>query len=310
MSDQPGPTPVRSGILNIDKPDGVSSHDVVNSIRRIVGMRRIGHAGTLDPDANGVLLVCLGSATRVSEYLMDTTKEYRATIRFGEVSTTDDRSGEITVVRSVAQLADTEILQPIPRFVGEIQQVPPVYSAIKVSGQPLYKRARQGQTVIPAARLVRIYRITVVSWSCPDLTVDVTCAKGTYIRSLARDWGEAVGTGAYLRALSRTRSGQFGIEDSLSIGQVAQAHRLGYLHRLLYPIDTALSTWPAVFLTSDDVRRITSGLGWQGPPPITLDRVRAYDSSTGRLVGLLHFDQQAGHWQPERVFAGVVDDAA
>jgi len=310
MPDHPCRAPVHSGILNVDKPEGLTSHDVVNTMRRIVGMRRIGHAGTLDPDASGVLLVCLGPATRVSEFLMDTTKDYRATIRFGEVSSTDDRSGEITMVCPVGSLDESDILQQIPGFLGEIEQVPPAYSAIKVGGQPLYKKARKGEIVSPAARLVRILRIEVVSWKSPDLTVDVTCSKGTYIRSLARDLGTAIGTGAYLRALTRTRSGQFRLEDSLQIGQIDRAQRLGYLHHLLYPIDTALALSAAIFLSSEDVRRITSGQGLPGPPPKSQRQLRAFDTSTGQLVGLLRHEQQIGQWQPEKVFAGAGDDAA
>ncbi|HLH74200.1 MAG TPA: tRNA pseudouridine(55) synthase TruB [Chloroflexota bacterium] len=309
MTDGRGQAPY-SGILNVDKPVGVSSHDVINSIRRVVGMRRVGHAGTLDPEANGVLLICLGQATRISEYLMDSTKEYRATIRFGEVSTTDDRAGEITVSGSIAHLEVQMILRVLPRFLGEIEQIPPVYSAIKVAGQPLYKKARRGQAVNVTPRRVAIERIDVVSWDCPDLVIDVTCSKGTYIRALARDLGQAVGTGAYLRALTRTRSGQFRLNDSLALDQVARASRLGHLSRLLYPIDAAVSTWPAVFLARDEVERIQNGSAWYGPVTSAQAKARAYDAETGRLIGLLRYDNQLSRWQPDKIFPEVVDDAA
>src|SRR5579875_412702 len=174
-----------SGILNVAKPVGMTSHDVVAFIRRQTGQRRVGHAGTLDPAAAGVLLVCLGDATRLSEFLMESDKQYRATIRLGAVSTTDDAEGIITPsASSVDHLALPTITAVLRRFQGEIEQVPPAFSAIKVGGQALYRSARAGQVVQAPSRRVRIDRIEILTWIPPDLTIDVTCSKGTYIRAL------------------------------------------------------------------------------------------------------------------------------
>jgi len=202
------------GILNVAKPPSITSHDVVDAIRRATGLRRVGHAGTLDPAATGVLLVCLGSATRVSDYLMASTKAYRATIRFGEVSTTDDAEGELTVSGSVDSLDKLSIQQALLQFVGEIDQVPPSYAAIKIAGQPLYRRARAGQPVLAPPRRVQIERIELVAWQQPEIVVDVTCSKGTYLRALARDLGRDLGCGAYLRSLaSGVAEGKIELEE-------------------------------------------------------------------------------------------------
>lgn len=292
----------RDGILNVAKPCGLTSHDVVNRIRRITGTRRVGHAGTLDPEAAGVLLVCVGAATRLSDYLMGGTKRYRATIRFGETSTTDDRAGAMSRGAAIDQLTEEVIRGAIPAFVGEIEQVPPAFSAIKVAGQPLYKRARAGEAVTPAARRVQIESIQVIAWRPPDLTVDVVCSKGTYIRSLARDLGEAIGSGAYLLALLRTASGRFDLADSVTLDELARAARLGYLARLLYPIDAAVSDWPVLLLDDDAASQIRQGRAWAGPPGSPGEWARAVAPRSGRLVALLEHGATDAGWQPRKVF--------
>ena len=301
-----------SGILNVDKPTGMTSHDVVNVVRRHAGQRRVGHAGTLDPGASGVLLICLGQATRVSEFLMDGTKQYRATIRFGAVSTTDDADGTITPTSaSLASLNDVYLSQMLSGFIGEISQVPPAFSAIKIQGRPMYRAARAGESVRMAPRTVRIERIDVVSWECPDLTVDVTCSKGTYIRALARDLGVSVGTGAYLRSLVRTRSGAFILQDSVSLDEVGRAARNGQLGLLLQPLDIAVQSWHAILLTPDEVRTVRQGkalVGSFGPFETPGVGARACDSATGRLVALLRFRGPEAGWQPDKVFSEDDDD--
>src|SRR5579883_3079663 len=227
----------------------MTSHDVVNVVRRHAGQRRVGHAGTLDPAASGVLLVCLGQATRVSEYLMNGTKQYRATIRFGAVSTTDDADGTITPTsKSLACLSLDRLSEALSDFIGDILQVPPAFSAIKLQGRPMYRSARAGQPVQAPPRVVHVDRIDVLGWESPDLILDVTCSKGTYIRALARDLGARVGTGAYLRSLVRTRSGAFQLEDSFSLDAIVEASRAGQLGRLLCPLDAAVDTWHVVSL--------------------------------------------------------------
>lgn len=297
------PSIATSGILNVAKPRGMTSHDVVGLIRRRSGVRRVGHAGTLDPEADGVLLVCLGQATRVSEYLMQSTKSYRATVRFGAVSTTDDRAGVITTcTTSVCHLTLDQLVRATSQFLGEIEQIPPAYAAIKIAGQPMYRFARAGHPVAGVARKVRIDRLDVRAWECPDLTLDVVCSKGTYVRALARDLGQAVGTGAYLLSLTRTASGSFSLDDSLTLDEVVRACTLGYLDRLLYPLDRAVSDWPALFLDSEAVTRLGQGQAWRGVAAVDGERARAYHADTGELVALVRYDGSTRSWQPEKVF--------
>ncbi|MBX6770819.1 MAG: tRNA pseudouridine(55) synthase TruB [Chloroflexi bacterium] len=292
-----------SGILNVAKPVGMTSHDVVAFVRRQTGQRRVGHAGTLDPAAAGVLLVCLGDATRLSEFLLESNKQYRATIRLGAVSTTDDAEGIITPsASSVDHLALPTITAVLRRFQGEIEQVPPAFSAIKVGGQALYRSARAGQVVQAPSRRVRIDRIEILTWIPPDLTIDVTCSKGTYIRALARDIGRVLGVGGYLRSLLRTASGSFRLDDSLSLEEIARAAALGYLDRLLYPPDVAVSNWPALFLPAELVRALSRGLPVPGPPAHDGQPARAY-SEDGYMVGLVRYRHADGRWHPDKVFA-------
>jgi len=292
------------GILNIAKPCGMTSHDVVDRVRRIVGTRRVGHAGTLDPDAAGVLLVCVGAATRLSDYLMGGTKRYRAAIRFGATSTTDDRAGVITPGAEIDRLTEDVIRGALPDFVGDIEQVPPAFSAIKVAGQPLYKRARAGEAVAPAARRVTVESIRVIDYRPPDLVVDVVCSKGTYIRALARDLGAAVGTGAYLFALLRTASGCFDLADSVTLEEVIRAQRLGYLPGLAYPVDVAVRDWPALLLDDPATTRVQNGLALAGPPGAPNEEARGIAVPSGRFVALLAHGAPGEGWQPRKVFDG------
>lgn len=294
------------GILNVDKPRGVTSHDVVDHVRRAARMRRVGHAGTLDPEATGVLLVVVGAATRLSDLLMAGTKQYRGVIRFGATSTTDDAAGEITPSAETVALGETELRLLLQRFVGEITQVPPAFSAIKVAGQSLYKRARQGQAVEVPSRTVRIERIDLLEWNGRDLSVEVTCSRGTYIRALARDLGVAVGTGAYLASLVRAASGQFTQADAVTLEEVAEAGAGGYLGNLLYPLDAAGSHLPALLLSPDEVERVYHGgviarPGTKGHAVSADGRhARGYDVDRGRLVAILL--RNGDVWQPEKVF--------
>lgn len=296
--------PDYNGILNVEKPRGMTSHDVVDFVRRQTGMRRVGHAGTLDPEAAGVLLVCLGQATRVSEFLMQGTKEYRATVRFGAVSSTDDAAGTLSPTGRTLDLDATAIEHVLSGFVGRIEQIPPVYSAIKVGGKPMYRHARAGQSVTIIPRTVTIERITLLNWSSPDLEIDVVCSKGTYIRSLARDIGQATGVGAFLQSLTRTVSGRFALAESVPLDEITRAARLGYLERLLYPLDVALTDFPAVFLTIDEVCHVQSGARWHGPSAPAEQLARAYTAGGDRLVGLLRFNPDTGDWHAAKIFGG------
>ena len=300
-----------SGILNVDKPAGMTSHDVVDAVRRMVGQRKVGHAGTLDPLATGVLLVCLGQATRVAEYLMAGRKRYRAVIVLGAETDTYDADGRIVRSGGRTDFSRAEIEAALAPFVGRIEQVPPVYSALKRGGQPLYKLARRGEAVQPAPRPVEIDEIALLAWEPPELTVEVACSPGTYIRSLAHDLGQRLGSGAYLGALVRLRSGRFRLEEAVSLERLEEAFRHGQGERYLLPLDHALLDLPALIVGAEDARRIVHGQ----PIPArqgTVGQVsnlsqadgalyRAYNLDGGFLA-VMAYDAAAGLWRPKKVF--------
>ncbi|HEY7125620.1 MAG TPA: tRNA pseudouridine(55) synthase TruB [Ktedonobacterales bacterium] len=248
------------GIFNLCKPVGMTSHDVVARVRRLTHQKRVGHAGTLDPAASGVLPVCLGLATRVVEYLSEGGKSYRATIVFGVVTNTYDAEGE--VVRSASVHLSREAIEAaLPAFLGDQMQVPPLYSAIKKDGQPLYKLARAGIEVELQPRPVVISRLEVLEWQPPALTLEVECSKGTYIRSLAYDLGERLGCGAHLGGLVRLRSGPFTLEESLTLEELAQALDDGSWVEYLFAPDEALLQCGAVIVGPGNEQRILQGQG-------------------------------------------------
>ena len=206
------------GILNLNKPKGWTSHDVVAYVRRLTGIQRVGHAGTLDPMATGVLLVCLGRATRIVEYLMAGRKRYRTVLHLGISTDSHDADGQVTAtVPVVVTRADVE--KALPNYRGSIKQIPPMVSAIKRDGQPLYKLARRGITVERASRPVEIYELKLTEWLPPTLTVELTCSPGTYVRALARDLGQELGCGAHVTALSRLASGEFTLCEAIGLDQ-------------------------------------------------------------------------------------------
>ena len=213
-----------SGVLNIDKPKGLTSHDVVGRIRRLSGQRKAGHTGTLDPMATGVLVVCLGQATRLIEYMRSDPKKYRATIRFGITTNTYDAEGDTVNRHDISRLAPDQLRPVLSKFLGEIQQCPPVFSAIKRDGRPLYKAARKGITVLVDPRPVTIYDLQWIAWQPPDLTLDVSCSPGTYIRSLAHDLGRAVETGAHLAGLIRTANGPWRLDQAVALTELDEAN--------------------------------------------------------------------------------------
>ncbi|HLY14211.1 MAG TPA: tRNA pseudouridine(55) synthase TruB [Candidatus Limnocylindrales bacterium] len=256
------------GILVVDKPAGPTSHDIVGLVRRLSGMKRVGHGGTLDPFARGVLPIFLGRATRVVEYHLGDRKQYRATVCFGASSTTDDLEGELTPVPrapSGAVLARADVEAALAAFRGPIVQVPPAYSAIKVAGRRAYALARAGQQPELSPRSVEIDRIELLEWDDSDpqrpiAVIEVDCSAGTYIRAIARDVGAALGTGAYLGALSRTASGPFRLADAIALDPVRAAVEAGpaALARLLLPIDAGLSL-PSIQLTDDELKAVVRG---------------------------------------------------
>jgi tRNA pseudouridine55 synthase len=293
-----------SGVLNVDKPPGMTSHDVVDVVRRVAGQRKVGHAGTLDPMATGVLLVCLGQATRVAEYLMLGRKRYRATIVFGATTDTYDADGEMVSKGGRIDFARGEIEAGLNVFRGRIEQVPPLYSALKRDGQPLYKLARQGKTVDLAPRPVEIDEIVLLDWSPPSLIIEVACSPGTYIRSLAHDLGQRLGSGAYLASLVRLSSGRFHLQDAVSLGRLEEVFEHGHEGAYLLPLDEALLDMPAMIVGADGARRVAQGGALTRDPPASREGLlrRAY-SLEGDFLAIMVYQPEKGCWQPKKVFA-------
>ncbi|HEX7589239.1 MAG TPA: tRNA pseudouridine(55) synthase TruB, partial [Anaerolineae bacterium] len=246
------------GILSVNKAAGMTSHDVVSVVRRFSHLTRVGHAGTLDPMATGVLMVCLGSATRVVEYLADHDKKYHARIRLGIETDTYDATGQVTAERPVTATRE-QIETALRGFVGQQAQMPPAYSAIKQNGVPLYKLARQGKKVETERRTIQIYSIELREVNLPDIEIDIHCGKGTYIRSLAHDVGEALGSGAHLTALTRTASGSFTLEQSHSLDEIGAAFADNYAEKYLLPLDEALLQFQAVVVDPATTKAIQQG---------------------------------------------------
>jgi tRNA pseudouridine55 synthase len=287
------------GILLLDKPSGPTSHDMVYAVRRGTGQRRVGHAGTLDPLATGLLVICLGAATRLSEYLAGKDKRYSATVRLGQVTDTYDAQGQI-VSESGALPGRAEVEVALAGFRGPQQQVPPAYSAIKRGGQKAYELARRGQAVALDARPVEIYALSLTAWQPPDCVLDVACSAGTYIRSLAHDLGQRLGCGAHLAALRRTASGRSRVAEAVTLADLQSAFEAGDWQRYLRPADSAVADWPAVLLPAEAAARIQRGL----PVPLTGGGAygRAYDPA-GEFIAVLRADPAAGLWRPDKVFS-------
>jgi tRNA pseudouridine55 synthase len=298
---------VWSGILNVDKPSGLTSHDVVALVRRAARQRKVGHAGTLDPMATGVLLVCLDKATRVTEYLMASPKTYDAAIRLGVTTTTDDAEGEI-LAQSQVEVPYTEIERTVQQFVGRIEQVPPVYSALKRGGQRLYKLARRGQVPELLPRLVEIHALQVKEWSPPVLHVQVRCGPGTYIRALARDLGQSLGCGAHLASLRRMASGRFTVEQAISPQQIETAFASGTAAELLYPIDAAVADLPALYLDAATSLRLVAGQPIVGDAGLVAagPLARAY-APDRQFIAIVAWDPEMAGWRPRKVFAQAED---
>lgn len=286
------------GFLNIDKPAGPTSHDIVARLRRLSKQRRVGHAGTLDPAATGVLVVALGTATRLIEYVQDQTlKRYTAHVRLGITTATDDAAGEITGEFSLPELDTTTIEQALTPFRGDILQTPPMYAALHHEGRRLYELARAGIAVDLPPRPVTIERLDLVEYTAPLLTLDILCGKGTYIRALARDLGAALGCGAHLAALRRTAVGAFQIANATPLAELEQ-HDAAFLTGRLLPPETAVADWHVLHLDREQARRIRDGL------PIAAEadcpaQARGHGPD-GALLALLRRDEQL--WRPLKVF--------
>ena len=307
--------PGLDGILVIDKPIGPTSHDLVGLVRRLAATKRVGHGGTLDPFASGVLPLFLGKATRLVEFHLADRKAYRATVCFGASSTTDDLEGELTFAEGPAPTRDA-VLAALPGLTGTISQRPPAYSAIKVGGRRAYAMARAGETVELAERTVTIDALELIEWdeTEPDRPVailDVRCTAGTYVRALARDLGEHLGNAAYLGALRRTAAGPFRAEDAIALDAVRTAAAEGAegLIPLLRPIDDGLDRFPEVILTGAEVAAVSRGQFVRPDAgfPAAAERYRLRAES-GALVALAT-DAGTGRLAPDKVLVSTQVDA-
>lgn len=291
---------VVSGVLVIDKPVGMTSHDVVQIVRKGTGIRRAGHTGTLDPRASGVLVVLIGPAVRLSEYISASDKRYQATIRLGASTETYDGEGRITQSNSDVQVTEEEFENALDSFIGQIEQVPPPYSAVKVKGRKAYELSRKGEEVELEPRQINVYSLEMLEWAPPEAVVDVYCSSGTYVRSLAHDLGQKLGSGAHLVGLRRTKSGRFTLRDSVPLRKLREAFTSGEWYRYLIPAADALSDWPLIELDPDQVELVRHGHRVYAEPG-SGGWVRGV-SMQGDLVALLEFDPEAGEWQPRKVF--------
>jgi tRNA pseudouridine55 synthase len=307
-----------NGILNIDKPPGKTSYNIVSLVKRLSGEKRVGHAGTLDPLASGVLPVLCGQATRVAEFLADYHKVYHAQIELGLTTNTYDAEGTITAQKDPSYIGREQIASALNQFRGRIQQVPPMYSALKHHGRPLYLLARCGIQVERASRTVTVHRLELLDWQPPVLNLEVECSKGTYIRSLAHDLGQALGCGAILKELVRTRYGPFDIAEAASLTKLKEAFLMGNWHSLVYPMDTVLRHFPAVVVddaatlaikngnhvildTSGNSTDISSTETSINVPAEGIKLCRAYTKDSC-LLAILRYEPEQGWWQPEKVF--------
>ncbi len=288
------------GFLNVWKPSGLTSFDVVARVRRASGQRRVGHGGTLDPAAEGVLPIALGQATRAVEYLHLLDKAYRAEVVLGVSTDTYDSQGQATG-GSPPSATKADLEAALTSFRGEVWQRPPPYSAVKVGGRPLYLRARRGEQVALPLRKVHFYRLDLIGWQPPTFTLEIECSAGTYIRSLAHDLGQALGCGAHLAHLLRLRAGPFHSADAIPLNVVEETLSQEWYH-WLYPMDTVMLGWPAAIVGQDKEGRIRHGgaVPLASPPGSGLGRAYTLD---GRLLATLR--PREGLWYPDKVFSAT-----
>lgn len=305
------------GIINVYKEKGFTSHDVVAKLRGITKQRKVGHTGTLDPDAAGVLPVCLGRGTKVCDLLTDKDKTYETVLLLGMTTDTQDVSGEVLDRRSVEGLAEVLVTEAVHSFVGDYEQVPPMYSALKVNGRKLYELAREGKTIERKARHVRIYEIEILEMNLPRVRMRVTCSKGTYIRTLCHDIGEKLSCGGCMEELIRTKVSRFEIEDAHTLEQISELYREGKLLSVVVPVDEMFSEYRAVTVKRKWESLVHNGNGFPGkavlqeaenltPAGVDIDiqdkeQVRVYDTQK-HFIGIYKYHAREREYRIVKMF--------
>ncbi len=290
---------VVSGVLVIDKPVGLTSHDVVQIVRRGTNIRRAGHTGTLDPRASGVLVVLIGPAVRISEFVSASDKRYQATIRLGSSTETYDAES-VPSDEMPVDINEEEFAKLLSNYVGEIEQVPPPYSAVKVDGEKAYEKARRGEKVEIEPRMINVYHLEALEWAPPEVVIDVHCSSGTYVRSLAHELGEQLGIGAHLVGLRRTMSGQFTLRHAVSLRRLRESFDEGSWSQFLIPAGEALGDWFTVNLTAEEMEKVRHGHRIPAAEGMT-GFARAL-SEQGDLVAIMEVVEETQEWQPRKVF--------
>ena len=295
------------GIINVYKEKGFTSHDVVAKLRGIVGQKKIGHTGTLDPDATGVLPVCLGKATKLCDLLTDKNKTYETVLLLGQTTDTQDISGEVLTKSDTAHLKEEDVKNAIFSFVGEYDQIPPMYSALKVNGKKLYELAREGIEIERKARRVQILSIEIKEINLPRVRMEVSCSKGTYIRTLCHDIGQLLGCGACMETLIRTRVSRFELAESLTLAQIQEKKDAGILDTILTPIDAMFASYPKVILKEEFAPLVYNGNSFlikhvqEGGKYLEGDRVRVYDHA-GEFIAVYQFIKEKALFRVEKMF--------
>ena len=293
------------GIINVYKEKGYTSHDVVAKLRGIAGQKKIGHTGTLDPDAEGVLPVCLGKATKVCDLLTDKDKTYRAVLFLGQTTDTQDASGTVLETSDISNLNEAQVTEAVQSFVGEYAQIPPMYSALKVGGKKLYELAREGKTVERKARNVMIHSIKILRVDLPRVEMEVSCSKGTYIRTLCHDIGEKLGVGGCMESLLRVQVGRFVLADSLRLSEIQKAKEDGNLEKILQPIDSVFEQYRAVQIRPDQEKRLQNGNSFRKPDRSQnyddQEMVRVYDSN-GHFAAVYRYVEKDHEFRIVKMF--------
>ncbi|MCS7207149.1 MAG: tRNA pseudouridine(55) synthase TruB [Dehalococcoidia bacterium] len=300
------------GFLNLLKPSGMTSMDAVRRVKRLTRERSLGHGGTLDPLATGVLPILFGQASRLMDILIEGRKVYRGVVRLGITTDTYDVTGTVLATSDPSPITREQVEAVLARFTGTIIQVPPAYSALKQEGEPLYHKARRGEEVHPKPRRVRVYRLTLLSWTPPTCTIEIECGRGVYIRSLAHDIGQALGCGGALQALERLQAGPFRVEEAVSLDTFAQAVADGTWKALLYPPDFLVRHLKAAILGPATARMVAQGqdivLGRRGLLLAQHGEMCRLYTLDGQFLALARYDSSKGRWHPDKVFTPALEE--